>query len=116
MSSFDPIRALLSEMSPIEGAAALLVLINVWLDRAAQHLELCVRDRRRRDLRLGIFPREALQRRAAAGLLLVVQLYGLQQWRRSQADSGEVVVERLGVGTRFAWAGGMRSRSPHGAG
>lgn len=101
------LREFLSEMSPIEGVAALLILINVWLVArrsiwnyafgiagvAIYGVVFC-RARLYSDMLLQVF-------------FLVLNLYGLAQWRRSQVDAGEVVVERLGVGKRFLWGGGI---------
>lgn len=103
MASFGIVREFLSEMSAIEGAAALLVLINVWL----------VARRSIWNYAFGIvgvaiygvvFFRAKLYSDALLQLFfLIVQFYGLRQWRRSQAEAGEVVVERLGVRARVVW-------------
>ncbi|MBS0480012.1 MAG: nicotinamide mononucleotide transporter [Proteobacteria bacterium] len=82
-------------MSPIEGVAALLVLINVWLVArrsiwnyafgiagVAIYGVVFFRAKLYSDMLLQIF-------------FLALNLYGLWHWRRSQAMSGEVVVERL---------------------
>jgi nicotinamide mononucleotide transporter len=107
MTSLGIVREFLSEMSPIEGVAALLVLINVWL----------VARRSIWNYAFGIvgvaiygwvfFHAKLYSDTLLQVFFLVVQLYGLYQWRRSQVDAGEVVVERLGVGTRFLWGAGI---------
>ena len=107
MTSLGIVREFLSEMSPIEGVAALLIAVNVWLIArrsiwnyafgivgVAIYGVVFFRAKLYSDMLLQVF-------------FLVVQFYGLQQWRRSQAEAGEVVVERLGVGTRFVWAGAI---------
>jgi nicotinamide mononucleotide transporter len=107
MASLGIVREFLSEMSPIEGVAALLVLVNVWLVArrsiwnyafgiagVAIYAIVFFRAKLYSDTLLQLF-------------FLVVQFYGLWQWRRSQADAGEVVVERLAAGARIGWLAGI---------
>jgi nicotinamide mononucleotide transporter len=107
MTSLGIVREFLSEMSPIEGVAALLILINVWLITrrsiwnyafgivgVAIYGWVFFRAKLYSDMLLQIF-------------FLVVQLYGLQQWRRSRAQAGEVVVERLRNPDRLRWLAGI---------
>lgn len=107
MASLGIVREFLSEMSPAEGIAALLVLANVWL----------VARRSIWNYAFGIagvaiygvvFFRAKLYSDALLQIFfLVVQVYGLWQWRRSAIDAGEVVVERLTVRDRLAWFAGI---------
>lgn len=107
MASLGIVREFLSEMSPVEGVAALLILINVWLVArrniwnyafgiagVAIYGVVFFRAKLYSDTLLQIF-------------FLVVQFYGLWQWRRSQRDAGEVVVERLTMSARLGWAAGI---------
>lgn len=107
MTSLGIVREFLSEMSPIEGVAAALILVNVWL----------VARRSIWNYAFGIagvaiygvvFFRAKLYSDALLQLFfLVVQLYGWRQWRRSEIDAGEVVVERLTAGARLCWLAGI---------
>lgn len=107
MASLGIVREFLSEMSPVEGVAALLILINVWLVArrniwnyafgiagVAIYGVVFFRAKLYSDTLLQIF-------------FLVVQFYGLWQWRRSQRDAGEIVVERLTMSARLGWAAGI---------
>ena len=107
MASLGIVREFLSEMSPIEGVAALLILINVWLVArrsiwnyafgiagVAIYAIVFFRAKLYSDTLLQLF-------------FLVVQFYGLWQWRRSQVEAGEVVVERLAARARLAWLAGI---------
>ncbi|WP_294046435.1 nicotinamide riboside transporter PnuC [Sphingomonas sp.] len=101
------VREFLSEMSPIEGVAAVLVLVNVWLvaRRSIWNYAFGVAG-------VAIYGWVFFHARLYSDALLqvfflVLNLYGLAKWRQSRAQAGEVVVERLGVGKRFAWAGGI---------
>jgi len=107
MASLGIVREFLSEMSPVEGVAALLILINVWLVArrsiwnyafgiagVAIYGVVFFRAKLYSDTLLQVF-------------FLIVQFYGLWQWRRSQRDAGEVVVERLTRTARLAWAAGI---------
>ena len=87
MSSFDPIRALLSEMSPVEGVAALLILANVWLvaRRSIWNYAFGI-------IAVAIYGAVFFDAKLYSDTLLqvfflVVQLYGWRQWRRSQATA-----------------------------
>lgn len=106
MASLGIVREFLSEMSPVEGVAALLILINVWLVArrsiwnyafgiagVAIYGVVFFRAKLYSDTLLQVF-------------FLIVQFYGLWQWRRSQRDAGEVVVERLTRTARLGWAAG----------
>ena len=107
MASLGIVREFLSEMSPIEGVAALLVLINVWL----------ITRRSIWNYAFGIagvaiygwvFFRAKLYSDTLLQLFfLIVQFYGLYQWRKSQVEAGEVVVERLRDRARIAWLAGI---------
>jgi nicotinamide mononucleotide transporter len=107
MASLGIVREFLSEMSPAEGIAALLVLANVWL----------VARRSIWNYAFGIagvaiygvvFFRTKLYSDALLQIFfLVVQVYGLWQWRRSAIDAGEIVVERLTARDRLAWLAGI---------
>ena len=107
MASLGIVREFLSEMSPAEGIAALLVLANVWL----------VARRSIWNYAFGIagvaiygvvFFRAKLYSDALLQIFfLVVQVYGLWQWRRSAIDAGEIVVERLTARDRLAWLAGI---------
>lgn len=94
-------------MSPAEAIAALLVLINVWLVArrsiwnyafgiagVAIYAAVFFRAKLYSDTLLQVF-------------FLIVQFYGLRQWRRSAIDAGEVVVERLTARARLAWLAGI---------
>jgi len=107
MSWIDPLHALWREMSPIEAVAALLILVNVWLVArrsiwnyafgivgVAIYGVVFFRARFYSDMLLQVF-------------FLAVQVYGWRQWRRSQIDSGEVVVERMRSAARFNWLVGI---------
>jgi nicotinamide mononucleotide transporter len=107
MTSLDPIHELLREMSPAEAIAALLVLVNVWL----------VARRNIWNYAFGIagvaiygwvfFHTKLYSDTLLQGFFLIVQLFGWRQWRRSEVQSGEVVVERLNVSTRLTWLAGI---------
>ncbi|WP_369405737.1 nicotinamide riboside transporter PnuC [Sphingomonas asaccharolytica] len=107
MASLDIVREFLSEMSPLEGVAALLILANVWL----------VARRSIWNYAFGIagvviygavfFRAKLYSDMLLQAFFLVVQLYGWRQWRRSQIDSGDVVVERLTTSARLGWLAGI---------
>lgn len=107
MTSPGIVRAFLSEMSPAEGVAALLVLVNVWL----------VARRSIWNYAFGIvgvaiygwvfFGAKLYSDMLLQVFFLVVQFYGFQQWRRSRAAAGEVVVERLSGTARLSWTIGI---------
>ena len=107
MSSFDVVREFLSEMSPIEGIAALLVLINVWLvtRRSIWNYAFGI-------VGVAIYGWVFFQAKLYSDMLLQIfflalNFYGLAQWRRSQAAAGEVVVERLSDAARLQWLAGI---------
>lgn len=107
MASLGIVREFLSEMSPVEGVAAILIAINVWL----------VARRNIWNYAFGIvgvaiygtvFFRAKLYSDALLQIFfLIVQFYGLWQWRRSEIDAGEVVVERLTLRARLGWLIGV---------
>jgi nicotinamide mononucleotide transporter len=107
MSTGDFASEFLSEMSPIEALAAFLILVNVWLVArrsiwnyafgiagVAIYGWVFFRARLYSDTLLQVF-------------FLVLNVYGLAMWRRSQVADGDIVVERLGVGKRVLWAIGI---------
>ncbi len=107
MNSLGIVRQFLSEMSPIEGIAALLILVNVWLiaRRSIWNYAFGIAG-------VVIYAAVFFRAKLYSDMLLqafffVVQLYGWRQWRRSEIDAGEVVVERLTPSARLAWAGGI---------
>jgi nicotinamide mononucleotide transporter len=107
MASFDIVREFLSEMSPIEGVAALLILVNVWLvaRRSIWNYAFGIAG-------VAIYGWVFFHARLYSDMLLqifflVLNLYGLMQWRRSQADAGEVVVEQLSNAARLRWLAGI---------
>jgi nicotinamide mononucleotide transporter len=91
-------------MSPFEAAASLLILVNVWL----------VARRSMWNYAFGIvgtmlygwvfFTAKLYSDMLLQGFFVVVQLYGWQQWTRSAAEAGEVVVEELDMYARLFWA------------
>lgn len=107
MTPLGIVREFLSEMSPVEGIAALLILANVWL----------VARRSIWNYAFGIagvviygavfFRAKLYSDTLLQVFFLVVQLYGWRQWRRSQIDTGEVMVERLTAGARLGWMAGI---------
>ncbi len=107
MGSYEIAREFLAEMSPIEGIAALLVLINVWL----------VARRNIWNYAFGIagvaiygwvfFHAKLYSDMLLQVFFLALNIYGLAQWRRSQAESGEVVVGRLTNTERFQYLAGI---------
>jgi nicotinamide mononucleotide transporter len=107
MASFGIVREFLAEMSPVEGVAALLILVNVWL----------IARRSIWNYAFGIagvviyawvfFHAKLYSDMLLQVFFLIVQFYGLQQWRRSQTEAGEVVVERLSNPVRLQWSMGI---------
>lgn len=107
MASLGIVREFLSEMSPIEGVAALLILVNVVLValRSIWNYAFGI-------VGVGIYAVVFFHAKLYSDTLLqvfflIVQVYGLWQWRRSQRDAGEVVVERLTMAARLNWAAGI---------
>ena len=94
-------------MSPFEAAASLLILVNVWL----------VARRSIWNYAFGLvgtalygwvfFTAKLYSDMLLQGFFVVVQLYGWQQWTRSAAEAGEVVVEELDVRARMLWVAGI---------
>lgn len=107
MTSGGLVGEFLSEMSPIEGIAALLVLVNVWLvaRRSIWNYAFGIAG-------VAIYGWVFFRARLYSDMLLqvfffVVQLYGWRQWTRSQAKAGEVVVEHLSWRQRGSWLVGL---------
>jgi len=107
MASLGIVREFLSEMSPVEGVAALLILVNVVLValRSIWNYAFGI-------IGVAIYAVVFFQAKLYSDTLLqvfflIVQFYGLWQWRRSQRDAGEVVVERLTMAARMGWAAGL---------
>lgn len=107
MTSGGLVGEFLSEMSPIEGIAALLVLVNVWLiaRRSIWNYAFGIAG-------VAIYGWVFFHAKLYSDMLLqifffVVQLYGWRQWVRSQEASGEVVVERLTWPERGLWLAGL---------
>jgi nicotinamide mononucleotide transporter len=103
MGSLDIVHRFLNEMSPIEGAAALLVLINVWLiaRRSVWNYAFGI-------VGVAIYAWVFFGAKLYSDALLqlffiVVQLIGWRLWRASEVEAGEVVVERLSVRSRVQW-------------
>lgn len=101
------VREFLSEMSPIEGVAAILILINVVLIafRSIWNYAFGI-------VGVAIYAVVFFHAKLYSDTLLqlfflIVQFYGLWQWRRSEIDAGEVVVERLSSGARLGWLAGI---------
>jgi len=107
MTWFDIVREFLREKPLIEGVAAVLVLVNVWL----------VARRNIWNYAFGMagvaiygwvfFHAKLYSDMLLQGFFLVLNVYGLVQWRRSQAEAGEVVVERLSDTARLQWVAGI---------
>jgi nicotinamide mononucleotide transporter len=104
MSWLDP---LLREMTGAQAVAAILVLTNVWLvaRRSIWNYAFGI-------VGVGIYGWVFLDQRFYSDALLqvfflVVQFYGLQQWRRSALEAGEVVVARLSTRERAKWVAGI---------
>ena len=107
MTPLGIVREFLSEMSPVDGVAALLVLVNVWLvaRRSIWNYAFGIAG-------VAIYGWVFFEAKLYSDMLLqvfflVLNFYGLVKWRQSQTDAGEVVVERLGVGKRFLCGGGI---------
>jgi nicotinamide mononucleotide transporter len=104
MSWLDP---LLREMTGAQAVAAVLILINVWL----------VVRRNIWNYAFGIvgvaiygwvfFDQRLYSDALLQVFFLAVQFYGLQQWRRSAIEAGEIVVERLSARERATWVAGI---------
>jgi len=107
MQSLGIVREFLSEMSPIEGVASLLILINVWLvaRRSIWNYAFGIAG-------VAIYGWVFFRARLYSDMLLqvfffVVQLYGWRQWRASEEQTGEVQIERLGWFARLNWLVGI---------
>jgi nicotinamide mononucleotide transporter len=91
-------------VSPIEIAAAVLVLVNVALvvRRSMWNYPFALAAV---SLYAWFFYGQKLYSDALLQLFyLAVNLYGWWNWSRSRADTGEVQVERMRGGERLAWA------------
>lgn len=93
-------------MNPIELAAALLVLVNIALvaRRSVWNYPFGI-------AAVTLYGFVFLEARLYSdmllqGFFLALNLYGWWNWRRSQADAGEVVVLTLGWPARLAWLAG----------
>jgi nicotinamide mononucleotide transporter len=93
-------------MSPVEIAAALLVLVNIVLvaRRSVWNYPFGI-------AAVTLYGFVFLEARLYSdmllqGFFLVLNLYGWRNWARSRAEAGEVVVRRLGPGGRIGWIAG----------
>lgn len=107
MASLGIVREFLSEMSPIEGVAALLILINVVLVALRNIWNYAFGIVGVAIYAIVFFHAKLYSDTLLQLFFLIVQFYGLWQWRRSQADAGEVVVERLTARARLEWLAGI---------
>jgi len=103
----DLLTRVFREMSPLEVLAALLVLVNVWL----------ITRRSIWNYAFGLagvtiygwvfFGHKLYSDSLLQLFFFVVQIYGWREWLRSQANEGEVRVERLTGPQRLAWLAGI---------
>jgi nicotinamide mononucleotide transporter len=107
MASLGIVREFLSEMSPIEGVAALLILINVVLVALRNIWNYAFGIVGVAIYAIVFFHAKLYSDTLLQLFFLIVQFYGLWQWRRSQADAGEIVVERLTARARLEWLAGI---------
>ena len=107
MASLGIVREFLSEMSPLEGVAAILILINVVLIAFRSIWNYAFGIAGVAIYAVVFFHAKLYSDTLLQLFFLVVQFYGLWQWRRSEIDSGEVVVEQLGAAARLQWMGGI---------
>ncbi|MGN6820208.1 MAG: nicotinamide riboside transporter PnuC [Sphingomonas sp.] len=107
MASLGIVREFLSEMSPIEGVAALMILVNVVLVALRSIWNYAFGIVGVAIYAIVFFHAKLYSDTLLQLFFLVVQVYGLWQWRRSQADAGEVVVERLTADARLGWLAGI---------
>lgn len=107
MTSLGIVREFLSEMSPVEGIAALLILVNVVLVALRSIWNYAFGIVGVAIYAVVFFHAKLYSDTLLQVFFLIVQFYGLRQWRRSQRDAGEVVVERLTNAARMGWAAGL---------
>lgn len=107
MASLGIVREFLTEMSPFEGIAAILILINVVLIAFRSIWNYAFGIAGVAIYAVVFFHAKLYSDTLLQFFFLIVQFYGLWQWRRSEIDAGEVVVERLDVGARLRWMGGI---------
>jgi nicotinamide mononucleotide transporter len=107
MTSLGIVREFLSEMSPVEGVAALLILVNVVLVALRSVWNYAFGIVGVAIYAVVFFHAKLYSDTLLQVFFLIVQFYGLWQWRRSQRDAGEVVVERLTMAARMGWAAGL---------
>jgi len=107
MTSLGIVREFLSEMSPVEGVAALLILVNVVLVALRSIWNYAFGIVGVAIYAVVFFHAKLYSDTLLQVFFLIVQFYGLWQWRRSQRDAGEVVVERLTMAARMGWAAGL---------
>jgi len=107
MASLGIVREFLSEMSPVEGVAALLILVNVVLVALRSIWNYAFGIVGVAIYAVVFFHAKLYSDTLLQVFFLIVQVYGLWQWRRSQRDAGEVVVERLTITARLGWAAGI---------
>lgn len=107
MTSLGIVREFLSEMSPVEGVAALLILVNVVLVALRSIWNYAFGIIGVAIYAVVFFHAKLYSDTLLQVFFLIVQFYGLWQWRRSQRDAGEVVVERLTMAARMGWAAGL---------
>lgn len=107
MASLGIVREFLSEMSPVEGVAALLILVNVVLVALRSIWNYAFGIVGVAIYAVVFFHAKLYSDTLLQVFFLIVQFYGLRQWRRSQRDAGEVVVERLTNAARMGWAAGL---------
>jgi nicotinamide mononucleotide transporter len=107
MTSLGIVREFLSEMSPVEGVAALLILVNVVLVALRSIWNYAFGIVGVAIYAVVFFHAKLYSDTLLQVFFLIVQVYGLWQWRRSQRDAGEVVVERLTNAARLGWAAGI---------
>lgn len=107
MTSLGIVREFLSEMSLVEGVAALLILVNVVLVALRSIWNYAFGIVGVAIYAVVFFHAKLYSDTLLQVFFLIVQFYGLWQWRRSQRDAGEVVVERLTMAARLGWATGI---------
>jgi nicotinamide mononucleotide transporter len=107
MASLGIVREFLSEMSPIEGVAAILILINVVLVALRSIWNYAFGIVGVAIYGIVFFHAKLYSDTLLQIFFLIVQFYGLWQWRRSAIDAGEVVVEQLTNRARLEWLAGI---------
>jgi nicotinamide mononucleotide transporter len=107
MASLGIVREFLSEMSPVEGVAALLILVNVVLVALRSIWNYAFGIVGVAIYAVVFFHAKLYSDTLLQLFFLVVQFYGLWQWRRSEINAGEIVVERLTASARLGWLAGI---------